>query len=167
VDWKEQLALAESPYGLAVVPEHEIVEYTDLRHEEVRLARWRPVLDRLGIEILGVRDVPSTPTRLTVDGIDWDLVPMGDGVYSVPPSVYYVIRAAEAAGVPFGHWLWGEERFARPSFQQNPGRTVRSGRSNAGLLSAVGRALRDPIVIGVIPTAPGRGMWCLLGRWFH
>ena len=25
----------------------------------------------------------------------------------------------------------------------------------------------DPIVIGVIPTAPNRGLWCSLGAWLH
>ena len=82
---------------------------------------------------------------------------MGNREYNVPESVYHRIRAVEAEGVQFAYWLWGEEQFARPNsnlFQKVP---VRSTPQQD----------LDPIVIGVIPTAPNRGIWCLLGKWFH
>ena len=153
-----ELQRKEKPYGLGVVPDKELFEYTDPRNEPATEARWRPVLEQLGIVILGIRDVPSQSVRITVDGIDWDVALMdNDIVYDVPPSVYHCIMAAEAKEIPFAYWLWGEEQFARPKFQ--PIRETVPVRS-------VPRK-RDPIVIGVIPTAPNRGIWCLLGKWFH
>jgi hypothetical protein len=179
VEWR-QVALREQPYGLDLLPEKERVEYGDPRNEAATEARWAPVLERLGIPILGVRDVPSEAVRLDLDGITWELVPMGSGVYDVPESVYHRIRAAEAAGIPFAYWLWGEERFSRPAFrpvrEPLPARAVRlSGEAAAvlGTLAApLGRLVTalasiDPIVIGVIPTAPHRGLWCSLGAWLH
>src|SRR5436190_21350592 len=114
VDWQKQIATRAKPYSLGVVPDREQFEYTDPQNEAATQARWQPVLDRLGIKILGIRDVPTEPVRVNVDGIDWDLKRMGDAEYTVPESVYHRIRAAEAEEVPFAYWLWGEEQFPRP-----------------------------------------------------
>src|SRR5438309_6372407 len=165
VEWR-QVALREEPYGLDLLPDKERVEVSDPRNEAATEARWAPVLERLGIPILGVRDVPSEAVRLDLDGITWELVPMGTGVYDVPESVYHRIRAAEAAGIPFAYWLWGEERFSRPTFrpvhEPLPARAIRLGGEAAAILGRLATALAslDPIVIGVIPTAPNRGLWC-------
>ena len=146
----------ERPYDLGISPDHNLFEYTDPRNEEATLVRWQPALKRLHIPILGVRDVPSEPVRVIFEGIEWILSRMGNKTYDVPESVYHTIRSAEAEGVPFAYWLWGEEQFARPTFrpipEPEPERSTRK---------------RDPIVIGVIPTAPNRGIWCLLGKWLH
>lgn len=154
--WRE-VALRQRPYGLGLVPEKEISEYTDPRNEAAIEARWRPVLDRLDIRMLEIRDVVSQPVRINVDGIDWDIAPMGSGPYNVPQTVYHRIRAAEAEGIPFAYWMWGEEKLTRPTFQPI--------REPVPVRSASPK--RDPIVIGVIPTAPNRGIWCLLGIWLH
>ena len=164
---RERVISRERPYDLGIVPDNRQFEYTDPRNEEATLARWQPVLERLNILILGVRDVPSEPVRVTVDGIEWLLSRMGNKRYDIPESAYHTIRAAQAAGVPFGYWLWGEEQFDRPEFYpQKP--------KNASWKSSLERSwnewqekLSDPIVIGVIPTAPNRGIFCLLGKWFH
>ena len=58
VEWR-QVALREEPYGLDLLPDKERVEVSDPRNEAATEARWAPVLERLGIPILGVRDVPS------------------------------------------------------------------------------------------------------------
>jgi hypothetical protein len=105
---------------------------------------------------------------------------MGTGVYDVPESVYHRIRAAEAAGIPFAYWLWGEEQFSRPTFrpvrEPLPARAIRLGGEAAAVLGTLAAPLGrlvtvlasiDPIVIGVIPTAPNRGLWCSLGAWLH
>ena len=156
---RQQIVSRVKPYGLGIVPDREQFEYIDPRNEPATEARWRPVLERLGIRILGIRDVPSQPLRIEVDSVDWELRPMGNETYNVPESVYHCIRATEAEGVPFAYWLWGEEQFTRPKFQPV--------REPTPVRSAPRQRDRDPIVIGVIPTAPNRGIWCLLGKWFH
>lgn len=158
----EQLALAEQPFGLELLPDHTIFEYRDPRNEDATVARWKPTLDRFGIDVLGVRDIPSGQTRFTVDGIEWDLRVLNGGVHSVPSPVYHRIRSAEAAGIPFGYWIWGEEQFSQPTFVPDPG----LARTSRTPVPAIGDE-RDPILIGVIPTAPNRGVWCKLGAWFH
>ena len=85
VEWRH-VALREQPYGLDLLPDKERVEYGDPRNEAATEARWAPVLERLGIPILGMRDVPSEAVRLEIDGFEWELVPMGTGVYDVPVS---------------------------------------------------------------------------------
>jgi hypothetical protein len=163
-----------------LLPDKEGVEYRDPRNEAATEARWAPVLERLGIPILGVRDVPAEAVRLDLDGITWELVPMGTDVYDVPESVYHRIRAAEAAGIPFAYWLWGEECFSRPTFrpvrEPLPARAIRLGGEAAAALGTLAAPLGrlvtvlariDPIVIAVIPTAPNRGLWCSLGAWLH
>ena len=177
---RREVALREQPYRLGLLPDKERVEYGDPRNEAATEARWAPALERLGIPTLGVRDVPSEAVRLDLDGITWELAPMGTGVYDVPESVYHRIRAAEAAGIPFAYWLWGEERFSRPAFrpvrEPLPARAIRLGGEAAAVLGTLAAPLGrlvtvlasiDPVVIGVIPTAPNRGLWCSLGAWLH
>jgi hypothetical protein len=158
MDQRKPVAARAKPYGLNVVPDSGLFEYTDQRNEAETEARWRPVLEQLGIMILGIRDVPSQLGRITVDGVEWELERMGDREYRIPQSVYHCIRSAEAAGIHFAYWIWGEEQFTRPRFVpiQEEARPVPRTRKEI-----------DPIVIGVIPTAPNRGIWCLLGKWFH
>jgi len=157
MDRPKQVATRAKPYGLNVVPDKEMFEYTDPRNEAAVEARWRPALERLGITILGIRDVPPQLGRITVDGVEWELERMGNREYSVPESVYHCIRSAEAEGIQFAYWIWGEEQFTRPKFQ--PIQEKQPARATYQEI--------DPIVIGVIPTAPSRGIWCLLGKWFH
>ena len=158
MDRRKPVTTREMPYGLAVVPNRELFEYTDQRNEAATEARWRPVLERLGIVILGIRDVPAQLGRITVDGIEWELELMGNREYNVPSHVYHRIQAAEAAEIPFAYWIWGEEQFTRPKF-----RPIQETRTEP----TPPQTVLDPIVIGVIPTAPNRGIWCLLGKWFH
>ena len=45
---------------------------------------------------------------------------------------------------------------------------VTAGGIAAGLaVGAVVLGVVDPIVIGIIPTGPDEGLWCVLGKWFH
>ncbi len=157
MDSRQQIALKERPFDLGLAPEREHLEVRDPRNEAATEARWQPVLERLDIEVLGIRDVPTQPVRVEVHGVIWEVAPMESRVYHVPESVYHRIRAAEAAGIPFAYWVWGEEQFARPTFQPTPEREQ---------VRPLPRG-RDPIVVGIIPTAPNRGVWCLLGLWFH
>ena len=107
-----------------------------------------------------MRDVPAKTTRLTLDGIDWDLGPLGSIERGVPAEVFHRWRALEAAGVPFLWWLWGEEQPQRPKFRP-------LHESSAFTWQQPLTTQRDPLVIGVIPTAPNRGLWVVIGRWFH
>ena len=167
MDWREKALRQEAPYGLGLLPESDHLEYTDPRNEDVVTERWRGVLERLGIKVLYVRDTITGPTRFDFDGVEWLLEPMDNHrTYDVPVSVYHRVRAAEAEGVPFGYWIWGEEQFARPAFRPTPERAPASAARGAARESWFPR-LVDPLVIAVIPTAPGRGLWCLLGAWLH
>jgi hypothetical protein len=181
----ERLGLARraSPYGLAVLPEQDTYEYTDSRNEEVVERRWRPVCERHGAAVLGVRAVPTDPMRIDLDGIQWELRALdATEERGVPSEVYHRWRALEAESVPFYYWLWGEELPVRPRFQ--PLSTTNAARPATRVTPPAARTatwserlntwlddaaaiLRDPIVIGVIPTAPNRGLWVLIGRWFH
>jgi hypothetical protein len=157
------IALGERPYGYGFVPRHDSFEMSDPRHEDGTQARWEPILTRIGITVLGVRDLPTAPVRVTVEGIAWEvrMLPPSD-TYELPPHVYNRVRAAEAAEVPFAWFLWGEEQFALPTdTTQKP--TRKQGAASPGRQQ---RSL-DPMLIGVIPTAPGRGVWCLVGIWLH
>ena len=175
------LARRSAPYGLAVLPEPDMYEYTDPHNEVAIERRWRPVCEQHGAAILGVRDVPAHPVQLELDGIRWQLEPLGTAERAVPAEVYHRWRALEAAGVPFFYWLWGEELPERPRFTPLPASShspaVSRRRPNGVHLRTVGDQLSawldealtklDPLVIGIIPTAPGRGLWVLIGRWFH
>src|SRR5690348_4597077 len=101
-----ELARRESPYGLAVVPDTERPGEADPRHEAAIQRRWQPVCEQYGAAIVGVRDVPISSERLALDGIEWELRPLGTAEHVVPPEVYHRWRALEAAGVPFLYWLW-------------------------------------------------------------
>jgi hypothetical protein len=165
---RTRVALQERPYGLGVVPEPEVFEYTDPRNELAVEERWTEVLERLGAKVLGVRDVLTETTRLTLDGIEWEISPMREDVeYRIPQEVFHRIRAAEAAGVRFAWWVWGEEQFARPSFQAAPDLVEPVKPRAKPVLTAASRRALDPVVIGVIPTGPARGLWVRLGVWFH
>lgn len=169
------LARRASPYGLAVLPEKEVYEYTDPRNEAAIDRRWRPICERHGAAVLGIREVPTSPVRVELDGIPWRLEPLGTTERAVPAEVFHRWRALEAEGVPFLYWLWGEEQPQRPNLRPLP--ASGAAKLGAGLVQSARRLLTwsgdmvgflsDPVVIGVIPTAPGRGLWVLLGRWFH
>jgi hypothetical protein len=138
------------PYGVGLVSDTDIFEYLDPQNAAAVAARWRPRLEQLGARVLGTADVPNQPTRFFLDGIDWEVAPLDPArTYDVPATVFHRVRAAEAAEVPFAYWLWGEEQFARPTFRP------------------VEEPKRDPVLIGVIPTAPNRGIWVCLGVWLH
>lgn len=161
------LARRAAPYGLALLPETETHEYTDPQNEATVQHRWQRVCERHGAAILGIHDVPTRPIWVQLDGVRWLLGPLGDEVRRLPDEEFNRWRALEAAEVPFFYWLWGEEQPQRPNFRPLPERgilrrTVRQV-SNAAALEQQ----RDPIVIGVIPTAPNRGLWVLIARWFH
>ena len=157
------IALGERPYGSGFVPRHDSFEMSDPRHEAATQARWEPILTRIGIPVLGVRDLPTAPVRVTVEGIAWEVRLLDpSGTYELPPHVYNRVRAAEAAEVPFAWFLWGEEQFAHPTFTPR-----QPTRKQAAASPRRKRRFLDPLLIGVIPTAPGRGVWCLLGIWLH
>jgi hypothetical protein len=156
------LARRASAYGLATLPAKDQHEYTDPHNEAVVEHRWRSVCERHGAAVLGVREVPTRTLRLDIDGITWELGPVGSAERQVPQEVFHRWRALEAEGVPFLWWLWGEEQPQRPQFRPLPQAT---SRPDSWQVPAAPQ--RDPIVIGVIPTAPGRGVWVLIGRWFH
>jgi hypothetical protein len=168
MEWQLESVPARRPGSVDVEPNADLFTFTDPRNEEATVRRWSPVLSELGIEVLGVRDVPTHPVRLTVDEVEWEIKLMGNETYQVPVSVYHIILAAEEHNVPFSFYLWGEEQFQRPVFvpsASRPSRTAPS-RPREGWAERWNRAL-DPILIGVIPTAAHRGVWCKLGAWFH
>lgn len=165
IDEQDRSALIQraSPYGLALLPETDTHEYTDPQNEATVQHRWQRLCEQHGAAVLGVRDVPTTPIWVQLDGVRWLLGPLDDEERAVPAEVFHRWRALEAAEVPFFYWLWGEEQPQRPNLRPLPERrTARPARSAPPL-----EPLRDPIVIGVIPTAPNRGLWVLIGRWFH
>lgn len=158
-----KLARRESPYGLAILPEKDQYDYTDPQNETAVQHRWQRLCEQHGAAILGIRDVPTSTMYVRLDGVVWELGPLGTAERAVPAEVFNRWRALEAAGVPFFYWLWGEEQPQRPNFRQLP--VTATPRPDSGNDWFTQR--RDPIVIGVIPTAPQRGLWVLLGRWFH
>jgi hypothetical protein len=230
-DWAERVGVAASPYGLKLVPEKGLYELFDPRNEAAIVAQVTPALERLGIRPIAVNELPTQPMQIIVDGVTWDVAPMDleSKSYRVPSSVFIRTKEAEAAGISFGWFLWGEEQFAQPRFEpvarlarsEPVARMVRSdtfaplrravrrphwGKLVLGvaaacgvaalipLLLVVGKALVaaitaivitageiavglaigalvlgavDPILIGVIPTGPNRGLWCVLGTWYH
>lgn len=152
-----------SLYGLAILPETNRYEYTDPRNEAAVERRWHPICEQHGAAILGTRDVPTERVRVAVDGLTWELGPLGSAERAIPSTVFHRWRALEAAGVPFLYWLWGDEQPEQPHFRPLADREPWQFRSSNDWPTR----RRDPIVIGVIPTAPSRGLWVLLGRWFH
>jgi len=186
------------PYGLTLVSDRELQEGPPRPQpgsERSILAYWEPVLERLGCTVVGWRPVPTAPQQLVLDDMLWELVPMAlDRQYVVPPVVHQRIKACEAAGVPFTHWLWGEELAVMPPVVKAPvvpmpvhrqrGRAVMPPVVKApvvpmSVLRQLGRAaLRtfmdagyerdlDPVVIGVIATSTRRGIWVCCGKWSH
>jgi hypothetical protein len=70
--------------------------------------------------VSGIRDVPTRSQELVLDGMRWQLGPLGTDERTVPADVFNRVRALEAAGVPFGYWLWGEELAQRPNLRPLP-----------------------------------------------
>jgi hypothetical protein len=172
------------PYpGVAVLPDATHFEASDPRNEQATVDRWRPVLERHGATILEVENIPTSGMRVEVDGITWELEPMyPQKTYDVPESVYHRIRALAAEGVPFAWWVWGEEKFSQPNFTPTPAAQPANAPSWSDATTIplppvqsrpaprprpTAPRQRDPIVVGIIPTGPNRGVWCLLGKWFH
>ena len=157
------LARRASPYGLALLPETDSYEYTDPQNEAAVQHKWQRLCEEHGAAILGIRDVPTEPIWVQLDGVNWLLGPLGKTERWIPAEAFNRWRSLEAAKVPFFYWLWGEEEPQRPNFRPLPERaTSRQTRDAAPLARP-----RDPIIIGVIPTAPNRGLWVLIARWFH
>lgn len=164
---KSSIAHRANPYGLAILPERDHHEYTAPQHEAAVEQRWRPICERHGAAILGIRNLPTDRARLVLDGIPWILEPLGQGERQVPAEVFHRWRALEAESVPFQWWLWGEEQPQRPKFRVLPGSGAAQSTQWAQRSGLATTERRDPVVIGVIPTAPHRGVWVLVGRWFH
>lgn len=158
---QQELARRAAPYGLATMPASKRTALTSEQYERDIQQRWQRACERHGAAILGIRDVPTHPREVQLDGIRWELGPLGTDERAVPADVFHRMRALEAAGVPFGYWLWGEELPQRPHLRPLPEPTHAPSGGNGPSHQ------RDPLLIGVIPTAPGRGLWVLLGRWFH
>jgi len=156
---------SEVPDGPKVQPATGVYEYADPRNEQAVLKRWSPVLEKLGIEVYRIEKVPTATIRITIDGIDWDLGPMDMSKhYDVPSTVYQKYMAALSAGVPFMWYLWAEELPQRPLLKAFDDAPV--WKSETFSTPSPTRKV-DPIFIGVIPTGPDRGIWCMLGKWFH
>jgi hypothetical protein len=168
----QQIALGERPYGVGLLPDKTLFEFYDPRNEAATQERWHPVLERIGIcdhqgkrgcGILGVRDMISSPTELTVRGQLWRIAPMDLTVpHRVPEYVRHRVLAAEAAGLPFAYWIWGKEVFPPKPTLVTPSQQ----RTQAAPATTSLRRKLDPCLIAIIPTAPNRGIWCSLGEWY-
>ncbi len=44
-------------------------------------ARWRPVVERLGIKVLGIFDIPMLPVKASIDNTLWELRRRGNENY--------------------------------------------------------------------------------------
>jgi hypothetical protein len=233
-DWAERIGLAGSPYGLRLAPDKELFELADPRNEPATVAKVMPTLTRLGIRPIALRNLPTEGELVEIGGVRWkvDLMDLESNTYWVPAEVFIRTKSAEAAGINFAWFVWGEEKFKQPRFQvvaraarnERVRRLARDERfqpvrkaSRAGswrrfalgmaatlagvaLIAAIGillvsivhaviaavaailmgigefvvgfvflaaLATVDPILIGVIPTGPNRGLWCELGVWYH
>ena len=160
-----------------------LYEYTDPRNEAAVVARWAPVLKDLGVQPLTVRDVPQTAQQLEIDGIPWNVEPLTTGEVTVPPTVFKRIHQMQEVGIPLAYWLSAEEQFPQPTFRLGEEREARPHTPTGGTRAnearrrplAVPRPMRaialpehgDPLLLGVIPTAPYRGLWVVVGKWFH
>ena len=157
------LARRAAPYGLALLPDTHAHEYTDPQNEATVQRKWQRPCEEHGAAILGIRDVPIEPLWVQLDGVNWLLGPFGQTERWAPAWVFHRLRSLQGANVPFQHWLWGEEEPQWPNLRPLPEHGTNRLTSGAAPLARP----RDPILIGVIPTVPNRGLWVLVGRWFH
>jgi len=154
-------------------PDRRYLEYDDPENEAATEARIRPLVEPHGAKILGVYDLPAAGTQIIHDGIPWELSVLDGGNHPVPQSVLRRLNAVEAAGVNFMWFVWGEEQPVRPQFTSFPDDEPVSSRSRTkNWKQALWDAFesdtwRDPLLIGVVATGPRRGVWVLLGKWFH
>lgn len=154
------VARRAAPYGQPAVPANDLHEHPTEQDELAIQRRWQRICEQFGARILGIRDVPTSPVLAKLDGIFWELAPIGTTEREVPAEVFHRWRALEGKDVPFLYWLWGEEQPQRPNLRPLPElRTVPWRRASV--------PLRDPVLIGVIPTAVGRGVWVMVGKWLH
>lgn len=119
---------------------------SDPRNMHPLEAKWRPVLDRAGVQLIGVRDIPSRPKRIKAES-EWVVRTLKDNeVCEVPEKTNERIQAVEREGLVIDCWILMEEQ---PPPIPVPDRDY------------------DPILVGVINIGKKRGIWCVFGRWFH
>lgn len=138
------IRFASSEHRAVFVPDDGIHEYTRVDLETSAVARWRPILDKHEATIIGVRDLPTSRGRLDINQVTFLVTRAESREYPVPGSVYARIRGLEDFGICFDYWLWAEHKIP----------------FGAGLEA-------NCLLIGVIATAPHRGIWCLLGKWLQ
>ncbi len=163
------------------------VEFDDPRNEQVTLQRVTQLVTPHKAVVLGVFDIPQEGTRIEYLGFPWALsVLTGDVKKPIPQSVMQRLNAVEAAlGTEFMWFIWAEELppQGRPRFTVDHSlteskaalpATYKQQKQYQHYLTAIKRAeeaweteQRDPMLIGVTPTGPNRGVWVLLGRWFR
>lgn len=164
-----ELALKESPFNLKLVTDPTHMEYRKVENEGLVLSRWKPIVEKHGAKVWGIEDIPTKSYVLKIDDINWEIGQMNPTqTYYVPDEVFNRLRALESQGIPFGYWLWGEELLSRnqPSIRPNSELMQQLMVMRLETIRQPQR-LGDPILIGVIPTAPNRGVWVQIGAWLH
>src|SRR5947209_1271320 len=82
----------ERPLDMSSIPDADSFEWEDPRNERATEERVRRLVGPIGVKVVGIRDVPTEPVRIDLDGVEWELQPMNpDQTYDVPTTVYHRI----------------------------------------------------------------------------
>ncbi len=132
-------------------------EYDYSEFEAATKARIQPLLEKLGVRFLCASDVPEKTILVTLDGIDFKLSRVTKGrSFTFPKAVCEHldtrIGKAKEQGIPFSYFLYGEE-------DEPPDTFIYEDEYRRYAFHS------DPCVIGIVKTAPKRGLWFLLDKW--
>jgi hypothetical protein len=120
----------------------------DLRNMLPIEARWRPTFDHVGIQTIGMRDIPLSPTRIWVGDKEWMVSHLGDNVsIEVPSETLARKETLEGVGLVIDYWILMEEQKKHTYVPKPTPITL--------------------VLVGVIGTDKNRGIWCIFGRWVH
>jgi hypothetical protein len=141
-----------TPFGLKEIQLDDLSEHYTSKYEVAFKAMWVPVLEHRVLEIWDIKNVPiqsiETDIAYNMRLSRWSITPMDTKVvYDVPPSSKERIESLK--DIPFQFFLIAKEI----RVIQDYSRPTLSG------------SLRDPLIIGIIPSAPLRGLYCVLAKW--
>ena len=155
--------------GPTLVIDPSLYEYTDPRNEAAVVTHWAPVLASIGAQVLGVRDVPQRPHQIDLDGIPWTVELLTEGRHRVPASAFERISQASELGIPITYWLRAKEHVPQPTFEPGEPRPAPARqpvrRRLAPLRTVALRPQGDPLIYGVIATAPYRGLFAVFAKY--
>lgn len=151
----------------------EVYEWDDPKNAQSVLANCQKILSPFGVNVLGIRPVPGTTLeRHEAGGMSWDIARIVRGTYYLPDSVFSRLEELEQNRIFFKYYIWMEE----VTYSPLQGREISLFVPNQESTSlkfvkipepVIEKSRIDPILVGVMPTAPNKGVWCIVGKWFH